>query len=245
MSTTKPKNKPENPLIVVLCNIALPVIVLNQGAKHFGENGPLIALLVALAFPIGYGIFDFKRRHKPNFVSIVGLVNVSITGSFALFHLEGGWFWLKEAFFPLLIGSAIAIYNHFGRPFLFTVFWNENLFQIDNINKALESRKNQNQLTPLFKKSSDLFSASFFISGTGNFYLAKRIFLPIDPTLNPVDHAQALNSQIAQMTWRGYTMIALPMMVFMGFVLWYLISHLKSLTGLKTEEILAADPSKK
>ncbi len=248
MSTKQNSTHQENPLIVLLCNIVLPVYILNQGAKHFGEHGPLIALLLALSAPLGYGIYDYRRRHKANFVSIVGLVNVSITGSFALLHLEGGWFWLKEAFFPFLIGAAIALVNRYGQPFLLSLFWNENLFQVSNISARLAERNSEAALNPLFKKASNLFSASFFLSGVGNFILATKIFLPIDPTLNATDHAQTLNTQIAKMTGQGYLMIALPMMIFMGFVLWYLIKGLRTLTGFTTEELLAADkksPSKK
>lgn len=216
-------------------------MILNQGAKRLGEHGPIIALLCALAIPLAYGIYDYRRRHKANFVSVVGLINVSITGSFAVLHLEGDWFSYKEACFPFLIGTAIALMNRYSQPFLLTIFWNENLFQVDKIEARLAERKNRHELHKLFKHASDLFSLSFFISGIGNFTLARRIFLPIDGTLDKAAHAQALNAQIARMTWQGYTMIAIPMMVFMGFVLWYLIRGLKTSTGFVTDELLAVD----
>ncbi len=216
-------------------------MILHQGAKRLGENGPIIALLCALAIPLAYGLYDYRRRHKPNFVSIVGLLNVSITGSFAVMHLEGDWFSYKEACFPFLIGAAIALMNRYGQPFLFTLFWNDNLFQIEKIEARLAERQNRHELHHLFKRASDLFSLSFFFSGVGNFTLARRIFLPIDMALDKSAHAQALNAQIARMTWQGYTMIAIPMMVFMGFVLWYLINGLKKCTGFTTDDLLSAD----
>jgi hypothetical protein len=236
-------HKPENPLVVLLCNIVLPVFILHQGAKHLGEQGPLLALIFALAIPLGYGLYDFRKRHKPNFVSIVGLVNVSITGSFAILHLEGDWFWYKEACFPFLIGTAIALFNRYNQPFLFTVFWNETLFQVEKIETRLAELNQSHRLDHLFRKASDLFSLSFFISGIGNFLLARRIFLPIDPSLEKAAHSQELNAQIARMTWQGYTMIALPMMAFMGLVLWYLIHGLKESTGYLTDDLLAGDPA--
>jgi hypothetical protein len=247
--TNSQAHKPENPLIVLLCNLILPILILNQGAKHLGPMGSKFALILALAAPLGYGIYSYRRLHKPNFISLVGILNVLITGSFALLHLEGRWFCLKEAAFPILIGVAIAILNRVGEPFLYSLFWNENIFRVKKIESVLAERLNVDASTPLprmaldgmFKRASDYFSFSFFVSGTGNFFLARKIFLPIDPTLDMQAHAQALNAQIASMTWRAYAIIALPMMVFMGLVLWFLLFRLQEMTGLTTEELLATD----
>jgi hypothetical protein len=40
------------------------------------------------------------------------------------------------------------------------------------------------------------------------------------------------------MTWLGFAFIALPLMVFTFFVMWYLIAGIKRLTGLSLEEIM-------
>jgi len=233
--------KPENPIVVLVFNLLLPVVILNQGAKHLGPMGSKVALLLALAAPLGYGIYSYRKSHKPNFISIVGLLNVMITGSFALLHLEGQWFSLKEAIFPWLIGVAVAILNRKSEPFLLSLFWHENIFRVQKIESIIAER--QGDVTTardqLFRRASDYFSLSFFLSGAGNFLLARNIFLPIDATLDAQAHAQALNAQIASMTWRAYAMIAAPMMIFMAIVLWNLLKRLQNMTGLTTEELLA------
>jgi hypothetical protein len=38
--------------------------------------GPIKALIVALAFPIGYGVWHFIKTRKGNFFSALGLVSV-------------------------------------------------------------------------------------------------------------------------------------------------------------------------
>ncbi|MFN3161931.1 MAG: VC0807 family protein [Pseudohongiellaceae bacterium] len=98
MNTTA--QKPENPWVNILFNIIIPVIILNQLTRRLDENGPVIALVVALLFPLGYGIYDYLTRGKKNWLSLLGLVNVSFTGGMGLFQLEGIWFAIKEASFP-------------------------------------------------------------------------------------------------------------------------------------------------
>jgi hypothetical protein len=214
------------------------VIILHQGAKRLGPSGPMIALGVALAFPILYGAHDYWSRKKPNWISLVGIINVGITGSFALFHLSGHWFWLKEAAFPLIIGFAIFIGNRFGQPFLKGIFWNDRVFQTERISGQLSSPEPLNRL---FKQATDLFSLSFFISAAANFFIATKVFVPIDMALSVTEREAQLNAQIAQMTWKAYLIVAMPMMVFSGFVLWFVVRRLQSMTGLKVEDLLIQD----
>jgi hypothetical protein len=110
---TKNSTRRENPFVNIAFNILLPVVILQQVSKRLGDQGPLIALILALAFPIGYGAWDYlKNRHK-NYVSLFGLASVIFTGGFALMHLEGIWFAVKEAAFPglMAIGVAISAYS--------------------------------------------------------------------------------------------------------------------------------------
>src|SRR6185437_9876024 len=133
MQTNRKKApRPQNPFWMLVFNIVVPILILNQG-KRFGHSGPVIALIVALSFPICYGVFDLIKQKKINWISLVGLLNVGVTGSFALLKLQGHWFWFKEAAFPLIIGFAIYVANRLGRPLLYGLFWNEHIFQIDRI----------------------------------------------------------------------------------------------------------------
>jgi hypothetical protein len=238
MKSTEVREKPENPVLNLLFNIALPVFVLNQLTKRLGPDGPLIALIVAILIPIGYGIYDYIVRKKNNAISILGIVNVAFTGGFALLKLDGWWFAIKEAAFPLLIGIAVYISVIWNKPFLKMLFWNENVFRVQAIEARLQERQTEGQLQGLFRRATSLFAFSFFLSAILNFVLAARIFTEIDKTLSEAAQSDLLNQQIAKMTWQGYVVIALPMMVFMGFVLWYLMSRLTKMTGLKLEELL-------
>lgn len=101
----KPLPKNENAFLNLLFNILLPILILNKGSEMLGA---LAALGLALLFPIAYGLYDLAQRRKVNMFSIIGLLNVSLTGGLAVSGLGGFWFALKEAVFPLIIGVFVA-----------------------------------------------------------------------------------------------------------------------------------------
>jgi hypothetical protein len=230
----------ENPLISLLLNIILPVMILQQLSRRLGEDGPLIALILALALPIGYGVWDYlKHRHK-NYFSLFGLLSIAMTGGFALLHLEGAWFLFKEAAFPAVMGIGVAASAFTQRPLMMSLFCNENVLQMDKISQALQMSARQEHYAALIKRATLWMSGSFFLSAALNFILAKRIFLPIDIALTATERSEILNQQIAEMTSYGFIAIALPMMVFTGIVLFIFLRQLSRLTGLSLDEMMKA-----
>lgn len=236
-------NPTENPFPNLIFNIILPVLTLNQLSKRLGEDGPLYALIIALLMPMSYGTYDYIKRKKSNYISLIGLIHVAVTGGLALLALDGRWFALKEAFFPLLIGGAVFVSVKARKPFMKTLFWNEHIFHVKAIEEKLGREKTNSELVRVFQNATKLFGLSFLISSALNFLLASQIFTPIDQTLSLAERQLVLNQQIAQMTWKGYLVIALPMMFFMGGILWYLIRELKRISGMTFDEVLAPDHS--
>ncbi len=227
----------ENPLLSIGINILLPVIILNK-VSPLGEAGPAVALILALSLPVGYGLWDYIQRRHKNMISLLGVINILFTGGLALMELEGIWFAVKEAAFPLLIGVAVAISAFTRKPFVQMIAYNERVMNLDRIRQGLEAHQSHQALQLHLKISTLLFAVSFFISSILNFVLARRIFLDIDPTLSSSQRTAVLNEQIAAMTWQSFLVIALPLMIFSALILWHLIHGVRKYTGLTLEEIL-------
>lgn len=236
--------KNESLLLNLLFNIFLPVVILNQGAKHLGEHGPLIALGIALSLPIGYGLYDYLWFKRKNWISLLGFINVAFTGGLAVMKTDGFWFAIKEASFPFIIGVAVLVSAFTSKPLIRLLIWNEAILKTELINQKVKERGSEKDLFKLFKRGTLLFAISFFISSALNLVLALRIFIQIDPTLSELEKSQVLNEQIADMTWQGYIIIALPMMLFMMGVMFYLLFGLKRVSGLNMEEMLNDHQSK-
>ena len=231
-------SKPENPWINILFNILIPVIVLNQLTRRIEDNGPVIALVVALMFPLGYGIYDYLTRNKKNWLSVLGLVNVGFTGGMGLFQLEGIWFAVKEAAFPALIGFAVYASAFTSNPLIKLMVVDTGALDMERIGYKLRELATENAFVEHLRRSTKLMAISFAISSLLNFVIAMRVFVEIDGSLPEVERQALLNEQIAEMTWLGFAFIAAPLMVFTFFIMWYGISGIRKLTGLKLEEIM-------
>lgn len=240
----KPNAKKENPLLNIVINIILPVFILNKAEKWDHPQSALIALAAALALPIGYGLWDYFKNDRKNLVAVLGVVNVSFTGGFALLQLDGFWFSIKEAFFPLLLGVGVLGSQYFNKPFFASLLKNSGAFNWPLIESRAEILGKKPELKQLLKSSNLLFAASFFISSLLNLILALSIFKPIEATLSEIQKQQLLNQQIAEMTWKGYVVIALPLMFFMAFIFWFFVRGIKRHTGLQFEDFAGESETK-
>jgi hypothetical protein len=229
--------KNQNPLMSLLVNIIIPVMILRYVTRYGGPHGALIALLLALAVPLGYAIYDYTVCNNRNWMSAVGFVNILITGGLALSQASGFWFSVKEAAMPASLGLAIVITAFTDQPFLQTIFFNPQVMDVDRIHRIVDER----QARPAFRKhlsqSTLLFATSFFVSAILNFILARHVFADIPATLSQIQRSEMLNHQLARMTSVSFMVVVGPLLVISGGVMWYLLRGLRDLTGLTIDEI--------
>ena len=231
-------NKNENPLISLTFNIALPVAILNYSSRVFSNLNPIITLCVALSFPVVYGIVDYIKNNKhKNVLSIVGTVNILLTGGFALLTLEGVWFAVKEAAIPCFIGLWVLFSSFTDKPLMKWVVDKSSIFRTEAIAFQLDSQSKKNHYTTLLRKATLYLSYCFFFSAVLNFVLGIKIFTN-NNILSDVAKQNLLNEQIADMTWISFLVIGLPLTVISGWTLWWFVNRLTKLTGLSLEQIL-------
>lgn len=234
-TSTPQQNNRENPFLNILFNIVIPIFLLNKGGKWFGARE---ALFIALAFPIIYGIYDYVQQKKANYISLLGILNVGFTGGFALLKLEGFWFAIKEASFPILVGSFVLFSAFTKSPFVKTLFLNPQLLKMEAITAAISEKNRQFEFDSLLKLGTILLSLSFVLSAILNFSLAYYIFTPIGLDLPEEQRADILNGQIAQMTQWSFIVIMIPSMLSLIAIMVYLFNKMKQITGLSNEDLL-------
>ncbi len=152
--------------------------------------------------------------------------------------LEGLWFAVKEAGFPALLGLFV-FFSCFSKKPLFSFFLNQpGFFPIEKIQQCLDKFDNQEHYRILIKKCTFLFSGTFFFSAFLNFFLAMHIFKEIPSDISEKEKAEILNIQIADMTWMGYLVIALPLMIITASLFYYCLKNLSKLTRLSLNELM-------
>lgn len=234
----RPPASQQNVWLNLVIDIVLPVLILNKLSSRLGENGPLLALLLAISLPLLHGAFDFIKSKKINWLSLLGLLNVLLTGGFALMKFEGFWFAVKEASFPALIGIFV-FFSSFSRKPLFSFFLNQpGLFAMEEIQSRLKDFQRQEEYDKLIRRCTIYFSYTFLLSALLNFYLAIRIFKKLPNGLSDNQKADMLNTQIADMTWMGYLVIALPLMIITGSLFYYCLRQLSRLTKLSLNQLM-------
>ena len=240
----------ENPFADIIINVLVPVLVLSYLSKEDDQLwhvGPMWAMFVALAIPIGYGVWHYFKYRRMNVFSLVGLFSVVLTGAITIYLWSGGasvrknaalLFGIKEAVQPLVLGSLFLITHKMSKP-LFNVFvYNDTIFDLSTIEAAIAERGTETEHKRLLWKATLLFFGSFLVSSVLNLGLAFYFLGDLDPL--SADWRELYNSDVAKITGWGFVVIGVPIIVVGGCILWYLVTGLKRLTGLETEMILEA-----
>lgn len=215
----------------LLFNILLPVIILTRfsGEEHLG---PVWGIVIALAFPIGYGLWEMRQTKKVNTFSVIGVISVFLTGGISLLQLDPKYIAIKEAAVPALLGVAVLISQFTRFPLVRTLIFNAQLFAMDKVQHALEERGTAQLLERRLRLVSYIITASFMLSAVLNYALAKLIVVSQPGTT-------AFSEELGKMTLLSYPVIALPSTIILMGAIFYLLNQLRKLTGLDMEELLA------
>ncbi|WP_444937502.1 VC0807 family protein [Microbulbifer sp. JMSA002] len=227
----KPKKK-EGLLGNLLLNIVIPTLVLTKlsGDEWLGTKW---ALVVALAFPLGYGLRDLIRSGKVNFFSALGTISILLTGGISLLELDPQYIAIKEAAIPGLLGIATVASLYTRWPLVKTLLYNDQILDTAKIAQSLANKGNQGAFERTLQQASWMIAASFFLSSVLNYVLAKVI-------LQSPPGTEAFNEELGKMTALSYPVIALPATIILMLVLFFLFSRIGKLTGLKLEEVMVA-----
>lgn len=214
----------------LIFNIILPVLILS---KFNGEDslGPALSIVVALAFPIGYGIWDLRQSGKVNAFSVIGVVSVFLTGGISLLELDPKYIAFKEAAIPACIGLAVLFTRNTKFSLVRMLILNPQLIRVDTLYAALASRNKLPVFERRLAQASLIVTASFAMSSVLNYKLAKYFLISPPGT-------SEYSAELGKMTAWSYPVIAVPSMVVMMLALWFVFSQVKKLTGHSLETFL-------
>ncbi len=223
--TSKP-----NPMVELLVTLVIPSLILMKLSGP-QDLGVVNALLLALAFPLLWGARDMLVRRKLNWFAVLGLVSILLTGGIGLLQLDTQWVAIKEAAIPGLLGLIVAGSAFTRYPLVRVVLFSPALMNVERIQESLLQRGNQATFEARLKAATWMLAGSFLFSSIMNFLLATWIV--VSPAGTP-----AFNEELGRMALLSYPVIALPSMLIMMAVLFYLTRTIRELAGLKLAEAL-------
>lgn len=234
----RPRPTPENLWLNLLFNAVVPALVLSYGSKE-KYLGPLWGMVVALAFPLGYAIYDLIRRRTWNVLSVVGFVGTLLTGGLGLMKMSGFWFAVKEAAVPLVLGLAIPATVNSRQPLVRTLLYNDQMLDTARIQRALEERANVPAFERLLVWASWVLAAAFLLSAVINFILAWWI-LPAE------SGTEEFNRQLGKLQFWSWPGVVVPSSAMVLYAMLRLVKGIEQLTGLKGDALFhpkAAHPT--
>jgi hypothetical protein len=244
---TAPAPKRENLFLNLICNLAIPTLVLMKlsgdpaGPKLWGvipRLGPQWGMIVALIFPLGYGVYDLIRRKKTNLFSIIGIVSVVLTGTLNQMKADAFWFAVKEAAVPTVFGIAVLLSMRTKRPLVRELLWNDQVIDTAKVDAVLAERGHRTDFERLLARANYGLALSFLLSAVLNFALARYLLK------SPPGTAE-FNAELGKMNGLSLPVITIPSMAVTMYVFWKLMSGLTQLTGMELEEIFHAQAKKK
>ena len=214
----------------LIFNIAVPVLIMTNLSGD-DRLGPAWSIVVALAFPLFYGLWDLKQSGKVNPFSILGIVSVILTGGISLLELPAEYIAIKEAAIPAVIGIAVLFTQRTSKPLVKLFILNDQIINWDQLNQSLEAQGATEQFEHKLANSSYIVAGSFFLSSALNYILAKVILVSPPGTTEYTE-------ELGRMTALSYPVIVIPSMIMLIAALWYIFAQIKKLTGEDLENFL-------
>ncbi len=245
MSSSKPKastssyNPPpapsappqrENMLINLGFNVIVPTLILTKlsGDEYLGTTWGVV---IALLFPIVYGLRDFQQRGKINFFSGLGVFSVVMTGGISLLELDPQYLAYKEAGIPAIFGLATLISLKTPYPLVRTLLFNDTVIEIDKVHHALVEHNSVEAFDQRLITASWIIAGSFLVSSILNYLLATMIVTSQPGTVE-------YNAELGKMTALSFPVIAVPAMIMMMGAMFYLFRGITHMTGMPFEDII-------
>ncbi len=233
-------------------NLVLPIQILRKGDDWLGEplagrlgapaDGALVGsviLVIAIAFPIGYGLWDLRRRKRWNIISILGAVSALLTGGIGLIPgATAAMFAVKEAALPAILATVTVFTLKTKKPLVKLFLYNPDFLHVERVETALEERGTKEVFDALLVRCTWLIAGSFILSAFLNYILADIIVVT-----EPYENKTAFNEQVGAMMGWSFPIISIPCMVVTFFAFWQLVKGIKAHAGLGIEQVLVgAEP---
>lgn len=228
---TRPvKQKKSGFLSNMIFNIVIPAVILS---RFSGEDalGPVWGVVVALAFPLLFGLWELLQSGKVNFYSILGIISVLLTGGISLLQLDPAYIAIKEAMIPAIIGIIVLISQYTPFPLVKKLLINPDLLDTDKLYQALAEQANRELFEQRVARAGYIVASAFFVSAVLNYVLAKAIVVSQPGTT-------AYAEELGRMTWLSYPVIVLPVMVLLMGAIIYMFAQIGKLTNQPLEEFI-------
>lgn len=230
-SSLDDKKQEKSLLLELFFNLCLPTLILLKGHIWLPLS-PKISLAIAIACPLSYGLLDWYREAKFNWISFLGLVSITVKGSVGLFEGSNKWLAINEMMLPLIMGCTLVFFRLLKHPpFLPKFLLNEQFCHANRVLEAIKQKDNEFILEKHIIWYEWSLAGLFFFSAILNYALARLL------VVHPAGSAE-FNHELGLLTGWSFVIIAVPSTMGLLVIVWRFFKQIKKLSDLSWEEIL-------
>jgi hypothetical protein len=130
-----------------------------------------------------------------------------------------------------VIGIGVLIANKLGYPLVKKLLFNPSVMNVERIDEALDRQHNRAEFESRLNRANHFLAGTFLFSSVMNYLLARSI-------VKSESGSAAFNEELGRMTLLSYPVIAIPSMIMMLGIFWFLWKTVNRLTGLSLEQIM-------
>lgn len=205
-----------------LFTIVIPIAILLT-LSDADRLGAIPALLLSLALPLGYGLWELARSSRVDVTAAISIVSLLFTGLIGLLELPPEWFALKEAAIPLLFSVLIAGSAGARYPLVRLLF--DQVVERETATRAIASRGTEGAYGRLIARTSWLWAGTMALSGIMRYVLATVV-------VTSTPGSAAFNRELGTMSALRLPTVTLVTLVLMIATTTYLVRGTSRLTGL-------------
>lgn len=242
-------DKGSKSIVNLFLSVLAPVLILEHCSARgdaLWQLGPAWAMVVALALPLGCGLWTFLEQRKTDPITLLGLIGTILTGVVTVYATTGAdaairtdtpwWYAAKEALIAALLGVAVLLTAKRRDSLLRLFVYADGIFDIRCIEAKVAEQNTGTSYAHILQRASLYTALSLLLSAAANFLFSLYFLLPV-LDLPAAQQAVAYNEAVGTMMWWGYLVIGVPLLATLFGVIRYLQRALAELTGLDRDRI--------
>ncbi len=214
--------------VQLVVNFVLPTVVL-LGLSNPARLGPAKAMLLALAFPVAFELYNLSRKRKASMLSIIAIAGILVTGGITLLGLSENWLAVRRSVPYIAVALVLLVSMLIRRPVL---EWGlAQLLDMELVRTKAEQKHTWPALQKHISATGYLLVALLTLIGISAYVLTLVVITA------PTDTA-AFNAEYVRLRLLSLPATTLPLLAGILGILVYLLGRIEKLTGLKAEDLI-------
>lgn len=218
--------------VFFLISFIIPTLVLLLLSDQ-SRLGPIPAMFLALAFPIGLELYRLARRQKPSLLSVLAIVGILFVGLVAVLKLSEEWLAVRRAAPYAVAAIALFVIVRWKPTLIERVL--DTLLVMEHVRKAKLTDDLQRQLTRATQRAGYALAVVCTLIAVA-MYVLTIVFMSA-----PAGSSE-FNAQYAELRIVTIGAITVPSVIALAAILVLLVNKIEKLTGVSAEELLRKKP---